>query len=101
MARDSSGGALIAAALLLAGSVLGAGYFMSQSIDRGTAELGELTAAVIDMPNTPAAAAPTNRAARSNRPDPNRRYNIALAGAPTKGAKKNPAVTIVEWSDFQ
>ncbi len=89
------------AALLLAISILGAGYFLAQSIDRGTAELSELTAALEELPSAAAPAAPSKRAARPNRPDPNKRYEIAVAGAPMKGVAKNPAVTIVEWSDFQ
>ena len=86
-------------ALMLSISVLGASYFLSSSIDRGTEKLHELAVAVNELPSSPTAA-PPQRAARPGRPDPNKRYKIELAGAPTKGTK-NAAVTIVEWSDFQ
>jgi hypothetical protein len=87
------------AALILSISIVGTGYFLAQSIDRGTGKLSELTAALGELP-TAGAAAPSQRAARPVRPDPNKRYEISVAGAPFKGVK-NAAVTIVEWSDFQ
>jgi len=99
VAKESLGGPLIVASLMLALSILGAGYFMSKSIDRTNEQLKELAVAVNDIPAA-APAAPTRQAARPGRPDPKRRYTIAVAGAPTKGPK-DAKVTIVEWSDFQ
>ena len=99
MAKDSIGGPMIVSSMMLAVAILGGSYFMSKSIDRGTEKLHELAVAVNEMPSAPAAA-PSQRAARAGRPDPNKRYKIDIAGAPTKGPK-SAAVSIVEWSDFQ
>ncbi len=98
MTQDSSGGPLIVAALILAVSILGASYFLSQSLDRGSKTLHEVAVALNELPS--AGAAPTKAAARPGRPDPAKRYEIATAGAPIKGPQK-AEVTIVEWSDFQ
>ncbi len=100
MAKDSLGGPLIVASLMLALSILGGSYLLSKSIDAGTQKLHELAVAVDEMPAPTAVAAPSKRPSRPGRPDPNKRYKIATAGAPTKGPK-NAAVTIVEFSDFQ
>jgi hypothetical protein len=97
--NKSLGGPLILAALLLALSIVGSGYFLSKSIDRGSQKLDALVTALQEMPKG-AAPAPSQRAARPGRPDPSKRYDIAVGSAPTKGPK-NAAVTIVEWSDFQ
>ena len=97
MAKGSSGGALIAAALILGGSLLGASYFIAGSIDRVSGEIGSLKSAVTTVAAKPAARpSPT----RSRRPDPNRVYEVAVGSAPFKGNKDAP-ITIVEWADFQ
>jgi protein-disulfide isomerase len=95
--RENLGGPLIVASLMLAVSVLGASYFLAQSIDRGSKALREVVLAVNELP--PGGGAP-DKPARVGRPDPSKRYEINLTGAPLKGSK-NSAVTIVEWSDFQ
>jgi protein-disulfide isomerase len=100
LSKESLAGPLIVASLMLAVSILGSGYFMSKSIDGATERLRELSVAVKEIPSAAPAAAPSRQAARAGRPDPNKRYTIAVAGAPTKGPKNAP-VTIVEWSDFQ
>jgi protein-disulfide isomerase len=96
--KNPVGGALIVAAIMVSISLLGSGYFLSQAINRGTQEMRRLSVAIADAPNGPA---PTARApSRPDRPDPGRRYELNIAGAPRKG---NPeaSVTLVEFSDFQ
>jgi len=105
MNKDSLGGPLIVAAMMLAASILGASYFLSQSLTRGSESLNQLAAAVGEMKvgavaqaqNDGAAAA---KAARAARPDPNKRYSVALGDAPVRGSAA-AAISVVEWSDFQ
>ena len=100
MSRGSLGSPLIVASLLLGISILGGSWLLSRSIQEGSRTLGQLARTVSELGD--AAEAPGARAAARApaRPDPERRYEIALAGAPTKGPD-SAAVRIVEWSDFQ
>ena len=98
MANGSTGGPLVAAALIIGASLVGASYLVATSIDRGTAEIGELKTAMEGV--AVAQARPAAAPSRSRRPDPSRVYKVDVASAPTKGAAKAP-VTIVEWADFQ
>jgi hypothetical protein len=88
---------MIAAAVILGGSLVGGSYLIAGSIDRGSAELGSLRSAIQTAAAAPAAAPSPSR---SRRPDPNKVYQVAVAGAPTKGPK-SAAITLIEWSDFQ
>jgi protein-disulfide isomerase len=94
---SNSGLAIVVAAIILGFSILGGSFLLKGSIDRGTSALASLETAI---EKSGARAAPTQQAARPGRPDPNRRYKIDIAGAPSIGSKK-AKVTIVEWSDFQ
>jgi hypothetical protein len=89
---------MIAAAVILGGSLVGGSYLIAGSIDRGSAELGSLRSAIQTAAAAAPAAAPSP--SRSRRPDPNKVYQVAVAGAPTKGPK-SAAITLIEWSDFQ
>jgi hypothetical protein len=93
---SNSGLAIVLAAIILGFSILGGSFLLMGSIDRGTSALASLETAIENS----GARAPTQQAARGGRPDPNRRYKIDVAGAPSIGSKK-AKVTIVEWSDFQ
>jgi protein-disulfide isomerase len=98
--KESLGGPLIIAALMLGVSILGASYFLSQSLQRGSEGLSQLAAAVGEIKSAGAgqvAAAPPKR---NNRPDPDKRYKVALGGSPGLGSAK-AAINVVEWSDFQ
>ena len=97
MAQGSSGGALIAAALILGGSLLGGSYLVAGSIDGAAGRIAELNGAIQTAAAARPAAAP---ARRGGRPDPNRVYRVDVAGAPYRGNEK-AAITVVEWSDFQ
>ncbi len=96
MATQSIGGAVVIASIMLSIAVLGSGYFLSQSIDRASRQLREVTVALADLPGARDSAA----GVRPGRPDPTRRYEISVAGAPRKGGEK-AAVIVVEFSDFQ
>ena len=104
MAQGSSGAALITAALILGGSVLGASYLVATAIDRGAGEVTNLKASLGAAMDTVkevalAAAKPAARAV-PQRPDPKKVYEIEIGSAPVRGPK-SAVVTIVEWADFQ
>jgi protein-disulfide isomerase len=97
MQGHSSGGALVAAALILGASILGGAYLLAMSIDRGSAELAGLSESLKTAAAAPAAAA---RPSAPGRPDPGKVYEIDVGSAPIRGSK-SAKVTIVEWADFQ
>jgi protein-disulfide isomerase len=98
MQGNSSGGALITAALILGGSIFGGAYWLAKSIDRGTAELSGLNE-VLKVAAAPAAARPAAPPGQA-RPDAGKVYEIELGDAPIRGSE-SAKVTIVEWADFQ
>lgn len=100
--RASQGGALIFAAVVLGAAIAGGSLFVGNSIASAAAEMASLRSAIQSMPSIlRAAAAPTaDRPAPRRGPDPDRRYEISVAGAPIRGSD-NASVTIVEFSDFQ
>jgi protein-disulfide isomerase len=97
MQGNSSGGGLIAAALILGASFLGGAYLLAMSIDRGSAEIAGLNESLKIAAAAPAAAA---RPSGPRRPDPKKIHKIELGDAPIRGSK-SAKITIVEWADFQ
>jgi protein-disulfide isomerase len=97
MQGHSSGGGLVAAALILGASILGAAYLLTMSIDRGSAQLAGLSESLKTAARAPAPAA---RPSPPGRPDPQKIYDIEVGNSPIRGAK-DAKVTIVEWADFQ
>jgi hypothetical protein len=92
---------ILVGAVILGLSVLAGSYMVKSSLDTGTAELGEVTAALGDFKGAlEAAAQPPAQPARRRGPDPNRRYKINVEGAAKKGPE-TAKVQIVEFSDFQ
>jgi len=92
---------LIIAALILGASVVAGALLIRASLERGTSELAAVREAVAELPSAPAAApAQRQQAARPNRPDPDKRYEVNTAGSPARGPE-NAAIEIVEFSDFQ
>ncbi len=89
--------AVIAGSLVLAQSL----NRVTQQLDRAAGRLDEIRGAVADAKDAlsnlqvAAARAPSRRGL-----DPNRRYEVNVAGAPTRGPEK-AQVTIVEFADFQ
>lgn len=96
--QNSSGGALIGAAIILGIAIVGSSFLLSSSLDRASEQFGTAVASVKDFKPAAAAAAPTKR--NDGRPDPNKVYQVAVGAAPFIGPK-DAAVTIVEFSDFQ
>jgi protein-disulfide isomerase len=100
MQGQSSGGALIAAALILGASILAGAYWLAMSVDRGSAQLAGLNEVlkIAAVPSAPAGrpGAPSG----PNRPDAEKVYSIELGDAPIRGSE-SAKVTIVEWADFQ
>ncbi len=90
--------AVIVGSLVLARSL----NQVTQQLDRTAGRLESIRVAVAEakdaLGNLQVAAAPA--AAPRRGPDPNKRYTVAIAGAPTAGPE-TAAVTIVEFSDFQ
>jgi protein-disulfide isomerase len=97
MQGHSSGGGLVAAALILGASILGGAYLLAMSIDRGSAQLADLNESLKIAAAAPAAAA---RPSGPRRPDPKKIHKIELGDAPILGSK-SAKITIVEWADFQ
>jgi protein-disulfide isomerase len=104
MGQGSSGAAVIAAALIIGGSLAGASYMVSTAIDRGAGEVAALSASLkgaLEAAQVVAkAAARPSAAAGPQRPDSQQVYKVEVGSAPTRGPKDAP-VTIVEWADFQ
>ncbi|MDG2050487.1 MAG: DsbA family protein [Myxococcota bacterium] len=97
MNSDKFGSALLLGSIMVAVSVLGASWAVSQSVYRVTDRLAAMTLDVAERGDAqPAPSAP----ARGRRPDPAKRYEIDLGSAPVLGPASAP-VTVVEWSDFQ
>lgn len=99
MPESSSGRSTLIAALLVSLSIIGASFFVANSLDRATAQIELATEILEDLPLA-AAPSPAARPSRPQRPDPSRDYKVVIGTAPTRG-NENAPVTIVEWSDFQ
>ena len=97
MAENTSGRAIIIAAVLISFSIIGASFFVANSLDRTTAQIELATEALGDLELAAPGGPPSGR---PSRPDTNREYKVDLDGAPTRGSDK-AIVTIVAWSDFQ
>jgi protein-disulfide isomerase len=100
MQGNSSGGGLVAAALILGASILGSAYLLTMSIDRGSAQLASLNESLKAAANAPAAAPRPSAPSAPGRPDPQKVYDIEVGDSPVRGSK-NAKITIVEWADFQ
>ena len=100
MANGSSGAAMIAAAVILGGSLAGASYLIATAIDRGTGEVAILNVSLKSAVTAVQAAAKPSAPAGPQRPDSKKVYQVAVGSAPIRGPKSAP-VTIVEWADFQ
>jgi len=100
MQGSSSGGALVAAALITGASVLGGAYLLSMSVDRGSAQLATLNESQKVAAAAAAAPAAAARPSSHKRPDPKKVYDIKLGDAPIRGSE-SAEITIVEWADFQ
>ncbi len=100
MQEHSSGGALVAATLILGASILGGAYLLAISIDRGSAQLAGLNESLKVAGAAPAAAARPSAPSAPRRPDPQKIHEIEVGDAPIRGSE-SAKVTIVEWADFQ
>jgi len=94
--QKSNGASLIGAAVILGISIVGSSFLLSSSLDRAGAQFESSFAKLAAF--KPAAAAAPSRP--SNKPDPDKVYEVAIGNAPFKGPK-DAKVTIVEFSDFQ
>ena len=97
MQGNSSGGALVAAALFLGVSIMASAYWVATAIDRGSAQVAGLNQA---LKTAAAAPAPAARPSAPGRPDPSKVYDIEVGDSPVRGSE-SAEITIVEWADFQ
>ena len=82
---------MIVAACVLAISVVTGSFLVKNSIDNGTRQLGQVLAELKSLGGQLAAAGgPGGAPARPARPDPNRKYEVALGNAPTRGGSGRP-----------
>ena len=100
MQGQSSGGGLVAAALILGASILGGAYLLTMSIDRGSEQLAGLSESLKIAAKAPAAAPRPSAPSAPGRPDPQKVYDIELGDSPIRGSE-DAKITIVEWADFQ
>jgi hypothetical protein len=104
MGQGSSGAALIAAALIIGSSLVGASYMLVTAIDRGAGEVATLNtslkSAMEAAQEVAKAAARPSAPAGPQRPDSTKVYTVEVGSAPIKGPKTAP-ITVVEWVDFQ
>ncbi len=92
---------LIIAALILGGAVVGGALLIRAPLEAVSAELAQMRDTVEGLPSAAAPAAPTRQAARPDRPDPSKRYEVNTAGSPSRGGPESAPIQIVEFSDFQ
>ena len=95
---------MIIAACILALSIVTGSFLLKSSVDDGAERLGAVleemqASARVAAPTAPSPAA--RPAARPGRLDPEKRYEVALGNAPTRGGPDTARIKIVEWSDFQ
>ncbi len=92
--------ALVISALFLGTSVIVGGSLIGSSIDSSTERLAESIKEIRLATGSPSPAVRQAAPTRANRPDPNRRYSVSIAGSPVSSSSKTK-VEIVEFSDFQ
>jgi protein-disulfide isomerase len=100
MQGQSSGGGLVAAALILGASILGGAYLLTMSIDRGSEQLAGLSESLKIAAKAPAAAPRPSAPSAPGRPDPQKVYDVEVGNSPIRGSE-DAKITIVEWADFQ
>ena len=92
--------ALVISALFLGTSVIVGGSMIGSSIDSSTERLAESIKEIRLATGSPSPAVRQAAPTRANRPDPNRRYSVSIAGSPASSSSK-AKIEIVEFSDFQ
>ena len=98
---DRTGVLIVISALILGASIVAGGLLVQSAIHNAATQIAGVRTALGDMQSAiRAGAAPAPQAARTGKPDPNRRYSLNVAGSPAKGPK-SAKITIVEFSDFQ
>jgi len=100
MSDQSSGNSLVVASVVLAAAILAGSWMLKESIDAGAAQLAATSAKLQAALDRPSPAPAPRAAARPGRPDPTKKYDINIGGAPTRGPD-TASVKIVEWSDFE
>ena len=83
MSDQSSGNSLIVASVVLAAAILAGSWMLKQSIDAGAAQLAVTSAKLQAALDRPSPAPAPRAAARPGRPDPTKKYDINIGGAPT------------------
>jgi protein-disulfide isomerase len=103
LADSSSGGPIIVASIVLGLSIVAGSFILKGSIDAGSTQLGAVLGEMQEA-SAKLAAAPSGaqaaRPSRPARPEPSKKYEVAIGKAPARGPASAP-VQIVEFSDFQ
>jgi protein-disulfide isomerase len=98
---ERTGVLIVISSLILGASIVAGGLLVQSAIDNAATQIAGVRAALSEMKSSlREAAAPAPQAARPGKPDPNRRYNVNIAGSPARGSD-SAKITIVEFSDFQ
>ena len=97
---ERSGVQIVVAALILGACIVAGGLIVQSAINNTATQIAGVRAELNTLQSSLQAAAPAPQPARAKRPDPNRRYEINIAGSPSMGPK-DAKVTVVEFSDFQ